>query len=52
MRSNQNVAHRKMVGTRSRDEGNEDHPPYDREDRLRPPSLRSHPPLIEPQAMP
>ena len=51
MRSNQNVSHHRMVGTRFGAVGYEDHPPYDREDLVRPPYLRSHPLLVEPQAV-
>ena len=35
----------------SRVKGYKDHPPYDREDRLQPPSPRSHPPPVEPQVV-
>ena len=47
MQSNQNVAHHKMVCTRSGEEGYEDHPSYDQEDLIWSPYLRSHPLCVE-----
>ena len=38
-RSSQRVTHHRRMGTLFRGEGYEDHLPYDREDRLRPPFL-------------
>ena len=42
----------RMASTPSGDEGYEDHPSYDWEDRFRPPSPESHPPPIESLVVP